>query len=253
MAEGPNFRRAYFECRYGQLHCRNAFPSTGGFDERVPLVLLHDVPGSAASLRGLMPDFGADRSVYAPDLPGIFASDPPASEPALTEYAGAIADMLRGLRLREVDVLGQGIGAAVAAELAILAPERVRRLVLAGLPGAGDAGHAALLSALTPDGDTLGELWRRLPGELPARTALLAGVLGDGLPGRWPIAAFRIWRGPERLALVPSPTLLLYKEAAPGRAPVPKARSAAVADLTGASFLAEGSRAAREVRRFLDG
>jgi hypothetical protein len=27
----------YVDCRYGQLHVHTAFPSNGGFDERVPL------------------------------------------------------------------------------------------------------------------------------------------------------------------------------------------------------------------------
>ena len=50
----PNLRRAYFESRFGQLHCRTAFPSTGGFDELTPLVGLHDAPGSGASLSAFM-------------------------------------------------------------------------------------------------------------------------------------------------------------------------------------------------------
>jgi Tol biopolymer transport system component len=29
-------RRAYFDCRFGQLHVRTAFPTTGGFDEMHP-------------------------------------------------------------------------------------------------------------------------------------------------------------------------------------------------------------------------
>ena len=28
-------RRAYFDFRFGQLHVRTAFPTTGGFDEQV--------------------------------------------------------------------------------------------------------------------------------------------------------------------------------------------------------------------------
>ena len=31
-------RRAYFDCKFGQLHVRTAFPATGGFDEGVTLM-----------------------------------------------------------------------------------------------------------------------------------------------------------------------------------------------------------------------
>ncbi len=34
-------RRAYFDCRFGQLHVRTAFPTTGGFNEGVTLFCLH--------------------------------------------------------------------------------------------------------------------------------------------------------------------------------------------------------------------
>ena len=65
-----NERRAYFECFCGQLHVRTAFPSTGGFDERRPLLCLHDLAGTSASFAGLISAMGTDRSIYAIDLPG---------------------------------------------------------------------------------------------------------------------------------------------------------------------------------------
>ena len=40
-AESPRLRRAYFECRYGQLHVHNAIPAGGGFDEQTTLLCLH--------------------------------------------------------------------------------------------------------------------------------------------------------------------------------------------------------------------
>jgi len=42
-------RRAYFDCRFGQLHVRTAFPTTGGFDEGVPLICLHPSDTSSPS------------------------------------------------------------------------------------------------------------------------------------------------------------------------------------------------------------
>jgi pimeloyl-ACP methyl ester carboxylesterase len=260
MPEGPNFRRAYFECRFGQLHCRNAFPSTGGFDERVALVCIHDAPGSSVALEGLLPDFGSDRSVYAPDLPGCGASDPPPSPIPLAEYAACAADLIRSLRLREVDVVGVGVGAAIAAELSLAVPAQLRRVALVCLPaGEADAPLRVLGAPLSPsaDGAHLAEGWRRLATTAPTlgpelQTLRLAAWLGAGAAGSWPLAALRDWRAAERLAQVRTPALVLSGAPSPGRPSPPRARSVVVPDLAATPFLAPDSRAARELRRFLD-
>ena len=137
MTGGVNLRRAYFECRHGQLHVRTAFPSTGGFDERTPLICLHQSPLSSRSFEALLPELGSDRSVYALDTPGYGESDPPAvraAPPTIADYAAVVGDFLDALRLREVDVLGHQAGAAIAAELAIARSSQLRRLVLVSLP-----------------------------------------------------------------------------------------------------------------------
>jgi pimeloyl-ACP methyl ester carboxylesterase len=129
-------RRAYFDCRFGQLHVRTAFPTTGGFDEHVTLFCLHSERNSSRAFARFLPEIGDVRSVYAPDLPGLGESDPsPAS--SVAEAADAISDLANDLRLRQIDVLGLQRGALVALDLAALRPELVRRLVLAG-PPAGD-------------------------------------------------------------------------------------------------------------------
>jgi len=129
-----NLRRAYFECRYGQIHVRTAFPSTGGFDERTPLICLHELGRSSGTFEGLLPHIATDRSVYACDLPGFGASDSSAGALGVSDHAAAVADFLGGLRLRTVDVLGVGLGAAVALELAILLDSKIRKLVLVHAP-----------------------------------------------------------------------------------------------------------------------
>jgi pimeloyl-ACP methyl ester carboxylesterase len=126
-------RRAYFDCQFGQLHVRTAFPTTGGFDEQVTLVCLHSREGSSRSFARFMPEIATDRSVYAPDLPGFGESD---AAPSLghADAARAVADLAADLRLRQIDLLGVRFGAAVALDLAAARPELVRRLVLAGAP-----------------------------------------------------------------------------------------------------------------------
>ena len=129
-----NERRAYFECSYGQLHVRTAFPSTGGFDERTPLLCLHDLGSTSASFAGLISLMGTDRSIYAIDLPGHGESDRAPKGADVAAFAEAVGDLIAGLRLREVDVLGQGFGAAVAVELAALKDAVIRSVVLVDAP-----------------------------------------------------------------------------------------------------------------------
>src|ERR1700728_4948344 len=126
-------RRAYFDCQFGQLHVRTAFPTTGGFDEGVTLICLHSREGSSRSFMRFLPEIAADRSVYAPDLPGFGESDP-APSATFADGAHAVLDLTGDLRLRHVDVLGVGFGAAVALELAVRDADLVRRLVLVGTP-----------------------------------------------------------------------------------------------------------------------
>ncbi len=124
-------RRAYFDCRFGQLHVRTAFPTTGGFDEQVTLLCLHAAGGSSRSFSRFLPLMAEQRSVYAPDLPGSGESDPP-TKADVSDLAAAALDLAADLRLRQIDVLGLQVGAAVAVEIAIARPELVRRLILVG-------------------------------------------------------------------------------------------------------------------------
>ena len=131
-ARAVRTRRAYFDCRFGQLHVRTAFPTTGGFDEQVTLFCLHSDQSSSRAFARFLPAIADVRSVYAPDLPGLGESDPsPSSD--VSEAAGAVSDLADDLRLRQIDVLGIHSGALVALHLAAERAELVRRLVLVGV------------------------------------------------------------------------------------------------------------------------
>jgi pimeloyl-ACP methyl ester carboxylesterase len=133
LASTVRTRRAYFDCQFGQLHVRTAFPTTGGFDEGVTLFCLHPSEGTSRVFDKFLPRIGDVRSVYAPDLPGCGESDP-APQMNYANAARAVADLAADLRLRQIDVLGFRFGAGVALELAAVKPELVRRLVLAAVP-----------------------------------------------------------------------------------------------------------------------
>ena len=126
-------RRAYFDCQFGQLHVRTAFPTTGGFDEQVTLLCLHPNDASSRAFSVFMPKLADVRSVYAPDLPGYGESD---SSPmrSIADAAIAVSDLANDLRLRQIDVVGVQYGAGVALQLAAARRDLVRRLVLAAVP-----------------------------------------------------------------------------------------------------------------------
>ena len=128
-------RRAYFDCRFGQLHVRTAFPSTGGFDEQVTLFCLHADQSSSRAFTRFLSEIADVRSVYAPDLPGLGESDP-SPNASFAEAVDAISDLADDLRLRQIDLLGVHSGARAALDLAAARPALVRRLVLAGVAGA---------------------------------------------------------------------------------------------------------------------
>ena len=74
------------------------------------------------------------RRVVAPDAMGYGGSDTPPAPPQITDYARLLDDALDAANEGRVDLLGYHTGAIIAAELARLRPDRVRRLVLIGVP-----------------------------------------------------------------------------------------------------------------------
>jgi pimeloyl-ACP methyl ester carboxylesterase len=126
----PRVRRAYFECRYGQLHMHNAVPGGGGFDELTTVICLHSADETGRVFNPVVDILGADRSVFAPDLPGCGESDPAPGVDFVTAGALAVADFIASMRIRSVDLVAHGAGCDIAQRLALDADSRVRRLVL---------------------------------------------------------------------------------------------------------------------------
>ncbi|MDE2250783.1 MAG: alpha/beta fold hydrolase, partial [Gammaproteobacteria bacterium] len=118
MRPAARLRRTYFDCRYGQLHVHQAIPPGGGFDEATALLCIPGAAGEGRFFSALLGPLGADRSIYAPDLPGHGQSDPPAVPAGCEQHALALLDLLDALRQRRVDVLAHGAGAEIAAALA---------------------------------------------------------------------------------------------------------------------------------------
>jgi pimeloyl-ACP methyl ester carboxylesterase len=148
-------RRGYFDCRFGQLHVHLAIPAGGGFEEATTLLCIPGEPGSGRFFRPLLEPLGADRSIYAVDLPGRGESDPPPGNATPAQLAGALKDFLDNMRIRRVDLLAYGEGTAVALAMVQQYPSAV--------------GHVAVLSddgAPQGSGALSSHAWRNFP--LPA-------------------------------------------------------------------------------------
>jgi pimeloyl-ACP methyl ester carboxylesterase len=126
----PRVRRAYFDCRYGQLHVRYAIPGGGGFDEATTLLCLPGAPGSGRFFVPLLASLGRDRTAYAPDLPGCAESDPPSGLVSRTDIAHALYDFLDSMHLRRVDLLAHDAGVDIALTMLELRPGHIGRVVL---------------------------------------------------------------------------------------------------------------------------
>lgn len=125
----PRLRRAYYDCRYGQLHLHNAIPSGGGFDELTSVLCVHGSTETARVFVPLLGLLGLERSVYAPDLPGYGESDPAAGQSPIEAGVNALTDFLDSMRIRSVDLLVRGDGAEIAQRLVKLRGAGVRKVV----------------------------------------------------------------------------------------------------------------------------
>lgn len=145
----PRVRRAYYDCRYGQLHLHNAIPSGGGFDELTPVICIH---GAAQTGRVFLPwltPLGYERSVYALDLPGAGESDPAAGASAVEAAAHAVVDFVDAMRIRKFDLIAREQGCDAALKVLARKPDAVRRAVLLGAANGAKAGPAVTILPLS--------------------------------------------------------------------------------------------------------
>lgn len=121
-------RRAFADLSNRQVHFRHS-----GAGE-IPLVMLHASPGSSKQLEPLIAALSKTRRVIAPDTPGNGDSTPLAVDaPQIHDYAAAMVAFLDAQGLDQVDLYGSHTGASIATELAILAPDRIRKIILDGV------------------------------------------------------------------------------------------------------------------------
>lgn len=125
-------RRAYFDCRFGQLHVHNAVPSGGGFDELTSVICLHGAGQTARVFLPLLQPLGLARSVYALDLPGAGESDAASGVDATAAAVQAVVDFVTNMRIRRFDLVARAEACAAAMQVLEQRGAQVRRVVLVG-------------------------------------------------------------------------------------------------------------------------
>ncbi len=206
-------KRAYADYRYGQLHYRIGRPAVS---DKLPLVLFHQTGSSGRCYENFTAEMARDRTALVVDSPSSGTSDPLPRAPFIEDFADAMEDLLDGLKLGPVDLMGDHTGAFVAVELAKRRSQQVRRVVLNAAPIFLEGETAVRTYPRKPDldGNHILARWRRVLGFL-APTSITLGELEfiEGLrPGPFtyhgPHAVFSYPLG-DNIPKVTQPLLIL--------------------------------------------
>jgi pimeloyl-ACP methyl ester carboxylesterase len=110
-----------------QVHMRD----TGPRNDPNPLLLLHGMASSLHSYEGWQTELQKTRRVISIDLPGFGLTGPsPQGDYRIDAYTRFILRLLDTLNVRHVIIVGNALGGEIAWQTALLAPERVRKVVL---------------------------------------------------------------------------------------------------------------------------
>jgi non-heme chloroperoxidase len=189
----------------------------------LPVVLLHGITDSWWSWAEVLPLLPSTWRVLAPSQRGHGDSESPtaASAYAVTEFARDVVALLDARGIDRAVVVGHSMGGTVAERVALLAPGRVRAVVLVGA-SATWAGHPGVLelqqavAALTdPVPAAFADEFQKSTIARPVSPAFYDGVLRETAKVK-----AHVWRGAvagllaedssAALASVAAPTLLLW-------------------------------------------
>ena len=155
--------KGYVECKYGQIHYQSH-----GIGQ--PLVLCHQSPSSLemfGSAYSLLANSGIQ--AIGVDTPGYGQSDAPDTQPSIKDYAECIAEVINHLGCKPVTILGHHTGACIAAELSVLRPDLISRVILNGPPVMTAQEKKQIMNAIKSapriipikDGSHLKDLWEK--------------------------------------------------------------------------------------------
>ena len=95
-----------------------------------PILMLHGLGASNASLLPCLADLATDHRVIAPDLPGFGESAAPRASYSPAWYAAWVEALQHQLGMRRAVILGNSLGGRIALEAGLTHPKSVRGLVL---------------------------------------------------------------------------------------------------------------------------
>lgn len=212
-----SIERSFIRVDHGRMHA--AICGTG-----FPVLLLHQTPRSWDEYRDVLPLIGESRQAIAIDTPGFGDSEALPGRPTIEGWAAAALQFMNQRQVAAFAVVGHHTGAAIAAEIAASAPERVTALVLSACPFVDAARRQhhegrRVIDDVTEraDGSHLTELWnRRRPFYPEGDTDLLTRFMLDALrSGSLAVEGHRAvnrYHMEGRLGLITCPTLVLAPE-----------------------------------------
>ncbi len=99
-----------------------------------PMVLLHAMGCSVKTWSRVLGQLAGKHLVYALVTMGQGDSDRPSREYIIGDYAGAVVSFMNDKGVKKATVVGNSVGAVIAAQIAASRPEMVDKLVLVGYP-----------------------------------------------------------------------------------------------------------------------
>jgi pimeloyl-ACP methyl ester carboxylesterase len=128
-----------------------------------PIVLVHGSFTSSHLWQDVLPRLPKGHRVLVLDLLGHGRSDPPGAESmTVAAHADRLAQLLDVMGVREVMLVGHGMGAAVAARVAHEHPDRIAHLMLVNPTLLAGRASEAMLNRRVRRVAALVPLWRRL-------------------------------------------------------------------------------------------
>jgi pimeloyl-ACP methyl ester carboxylesterase len=199
---------------------RTAYLEAGPADGR-PVLLLHGLGATNASLLPVLAGLAADHRVLAPDLPGFGASGAPGAPYSSAWFAAWVEAFQGATASRGAVLLGNSLGGRIALEAGLTHPRSVSALVLLTPSPAFRSMRqfVPLVRAMNP---ALGRVpFPRLPHRLFVEAIRSMMSVPERLPDAWYAAAAdeaqRVFRSPAHRAAFLAATRQIYLEEAHGR------------------------------------
>lgn len=127
MARWAHEPSSFLELDGMQVHIRD----TGPRQDPVPVVMLHGMSSSLHTFETWQAALQKERRVISVDLPGFGLTGPsPQGDYRIDAYTRFLLRLLDTLGVKQVVLVGNALGGEIAWQTAVLAPDRVNKLVL---------------------------------------------------------------------------------------------------------------------------